>query len=142
MTIASFGALLIAWSLSPGASGSLHPRTDWPHPAEPHVISGVVRDASGSVVAGASVVLRASSGAERPAVSAADGTFSITVQSTEDMLLIVRAPGFSETRQTVRAATEPLRVNVVLLPATLSETVTVTAVRSEQRAGDVPASIT
>jgi iron complex outermembrane recepter protein len=143
MTSAPLVTALLVWSLSPAAPGPRHAPVSQSRAAPaPHVISGVVRDASGSVVAGASVVVRASSGAERPAVSAADGTFRVTVNSSEDMLLIVRAPGFAEARQTVRPASDQLRVDVVLVPATLSETVTVTAVRGEQRAGDVPASIT
>jgi outer membrane receptor protein involved in Fe transport len=143
MTIAILATALFAWSLSPAASDPPHARIDQsPAATDARVISGVVRDASGSVVAGASVLIRAASGAERPAVSGADGTFSVTVHSSEDVLLIVRAPGFSEVRQTVGPANDQQRVNVVLVPATLSETVTVTAVRSEQRAGDVPASIT
>jgi outer membrane receptor protein involved in Fe transport len=144
MTSQALATLLLAWSLGPGAPGWLHARADQSPSAatDTHVITGVVHDASGSVVAGASVVARGASGAERPAVSAADGSFSVTVNSSEDMLLIVRAPGFSEVRQTVRATSEQPRVEVVLTPATLSETVTVTAVRGEQRIGDVPASIT
>ncbi len=142
MTNATLATLLLACSLWPTAPGPLAVAAGQAPAADAHVINGVVRDASGSAVAGASVVVRAASGAERPAVSGADGAFSVTVHSTEDMLLIVRAPGFSEARQTVRPANDPTRVEVVLVPATLSETVTVTALRSEVRAGDVPASVT
>jgi outer membrane receptor protein involved in Fe transport len=143
MTRAALVTALFAWSLWPAAPDPLRARTDQsPAAADAQVISGVVRDASGSVVAGASVIVRAASGAERPAVSAADGTFSVTVPSSEDMLLIVRAPGFSEVRQTLRPANDQQRVEIVMVPAMLSETVTVTAVRSEQRTRDVPASIT
>jgi outer membrane receptor protein involved in Fe transport len=144
MTSQALATLLLAWSLGPGAPDWLPVRADQSRSAaaNTHVITGVVHDASGSVVPGASVVVRAESGAERPAVSAADGSFSVTVNSSEDMLLIVRAPGFSEARQTVRATSEQSRVEIVLIPATLSETVTVHAVRGEQRIGDVPASIT
>ena len=142
MTSAALAALF-AWSLWPSTSDPRHAPIEQSHAVtDARVISGVVHDASGSVIAGASVVVRAPSGVERPAVSGADGTFSVTVHSSEDMLLIVRAPGFSEVRQTVRQGNDQQRVNVVLVPATLTETVTVTAVRSEQRAGDVPASIT
>src|SRR5438067_8667141 len=143
MISAALTTVLLTCSLWPAARGPLHGLIDQSHAAaDAHVISGTVRDASGSVVAGASVVVRATSGAERGAVSGADGNFRVTVHSTEDMLLIVRAAGFSEARQTVHPADEQVRVEVVLVPATLSETLTVTAVRGEQRAGDVPASIT
>jgi outer membrane receptor protein involved in Fe transport len=142
MTSAALATALFAWSLS-ATSNRPDARIDQSSvAADAHVITGVVHDATGSVVPGASVVVRAASGAERPAISASDGTFSVTVHSADDVLLIVRAPGFSEVRQTVRPANDQQRVEVVLVPSTLSETVTVTAVRSEQRAGDVPASIT
>ena len=57
------------------------------------------------------------------------------------MLLIVRAPSFGEVRQTVAADAARLELDIVLQPATLSETVTVTASRTEQRLRDVPASV-
>src|SRR5207253_4547046 len=95
MTSAALAALF-AWSLWPSTSDPRHAPIEQSHAVtDARVISGVVHDASGSVIAGASVVVRAPSGVERPAVSGADGTFSVTVHSSEDMLLIVRAPGFS-----------------------------------------------
>ena len=55
------------------------------------------------------------------------------------MTVIVRAGGFAEETQQV---TDPSRaVDVTLEPATLLETVTVTPTRTEQRLGDVPASV-
>ena len=105
MISAALTTVLLTCSLWPAARGPLHGLIDQSHAAaDAHVISGTVRDASGSVVAGASVVVRATSGAERGAVSGADGNFRVTVHSTEDMLLIVRAAGFSEARQTVHPA--------------------------------------
>ena len=102
-------------------------------------VNGTVRDASGQAVAGAVVVLRPASGPERQTATAADGHF--TIASPGGLaVLVVRAGGFAESRQTLgSAATGP--VDVVLAPAGVSETVTVTATRGEQRTGDLPASV-
>src|SRR5512134_1572857 len=103
-------------------------------------LAGIVRDASGRVVPGAAVVVRADSGAEQRTVTAADGRFSLTLPSPGPVTLVVSAAGFSETRQTIAAGAMEA-VSVVLQPASLAETVTVTASRMEQRLRDVPASV-
>jgi len=102
-------------------------------------VSGMVRDVSGQAIAGAVVVLRPASGAERQTATAADGHFTIAFPGGA-AVLVVRAGGFAESRQTLSSAT-PGRVDVVLEPAGVSETVTVTATRGEQRTGDLPASV-
>ena len=104
------------------------------------VLTGTVRDGSGRVVPGASVILRLASGVERQVTTAPDGGFSITRPNGGEVVLIVRAGGFAESRQTLAADTAPA-IEVVLAPASVSETVTVTATRNEQRTGDLPASI-
>src|SRR5215217_4847359 len=102
-------------------------------------IAGTVRDSSGRAVAGAVVVLRPESGAERQTATAADGRFTLPSVSGA-AVLVVRAGGFAEARQTLASGSSgPLEV--VLAPAGVSETVTVTATRGEQRTGDLPASI-
>jgi iron complex outermembrane recepter protein len=107
-------------------------------PGRADQVSGTVRDTSGAAVARAVVVTRTASGAEQQTVSSPDGGFTIPVDGNE-ALLIVRADGFAEHRQPLRSGGQPL--NIVLAPATLSETVTVTAARAEQRARDVAASV-
>ena len=102
-------------------------------------VSGTVRDASGRAVAGAVVLLRPAAGPERQTASAADGRFALASPGGA-AVLIVRAGGFAESRQTLGAAAQG-PVDVVLAPAGVSETVTVTATRGEQRTGDLPASI-
>ncbi|MEO7270657.1 MAG: TonB-dependent receptor [Vicinamibacterales bacterium] len=102
-------------------------------------VEGTVRDSSGRAVAGAVVVLRPASGAERQTSSAADGHFTLAAAGGPAVLL-VRAGGFAESRQTLAAAS-PVPLEIVLAPAGVSETVTVTATRGEQRTGDLPASI-
>ena len=104
-------------------------------------ISGVVRDSSGQVVPGATVIARFVNGSEQQTVSGPDGRFSLAIAAPGDVVLVVRAQSFSELKRTLApgATTE---VTVVLSPASLSETVTVTASRMEQRLRDVPASVT
>ena len=102
-------------------------------------VTGVVRDSTGGAVSGAVIVARAGS-REYQAVTGPTGEFSLEVPASGEALLIVRAGGFAENRQQVSAsATGALAI--VLAPAGLLETVVVTATRSEQRMGDVPASV-
>jgi outer membrane receptor protein involved in Fe transport len=102
-------------------------------------VSGVVKDASGAVVPGASIVVRTSEG-ERVAVSGADGRFTVETPAAGSVTLIVRAPGFAE-KQQVATAADGASVTVVLDPAGLREDVTVTATRTEQRLANVAASV-
>ncbi len=91
-------------------------------------LSGTVHDPSGAVVSGATVMAQGASGVEQQAATGADGTFSLEVPSGP-VLLIVRAGGFAEERRQLDVR-DGLTVDVVLKPATLLETVTVTASRS------------
>ena len=101
-------------------------------------VSGVVKDASGAVVTGASVIVRPASGPEQRTVTGPDGRFSVETSGT-DLTVIVRAGGFAEKSEHVGAA--PASLDIVLSPATVAETVTVTPTRTELVSGDVPASI-
>ncbi|HMF97612.1 MAG TPA: TonB-dependent receptor [Vicinamibacterales bacterium] len=102
-------------------------------------ISGVVHDSSGGTVSGAAVTVRAMSGAEKQVTTGPDGRFTIDAPETGDVTLVVRADGFAEKSEQVPAA-HTGELDVVLSPATLLETVTVTPTRTEQRLGDTPAS--
>jgi outer membrane receptor protein involved in Fe transport len=104
-------------------------------------ISGVVRDSSGQVVVGATVVARFADGSEQQGVSGPDGRFSLAISAPGDIVLIVRATSFSEVRRTLTPGATA-EVTVVLSAPSLSETVTVTASRMEQQLRDVPASVT
>src|SRR5215471_19001839 len=99
-------------------------------------LSGVVKDTSGAVVPGASIVARTSEG-ERAAVSGTDGQF--TVEAPGTVTLVVRAPGFAEKQQTVEPNANA--ITVTLEPSSLREDITVTAARTEQRLADVSASV-
>src|SRR5882672_1987316 len=101
-------------------------------------VTGVVQDQSGAVVPGASVIARTSDG-ERWAVTGADGKFTIESSASGEITLVVLAPGFAQKEQTTSGTAGT--VTVVLAPAGLREDVTVTASRTEQRLGNVPASV-
>jgi outer membrane receptor protein involved in Fe transport len=89
------------------------------------VIAGIVIDASGAPVPGASVTVEANGKQERTAETGADGRFSI--EGVPDGTLRVRANGFAEAVTLLSAGTPPVRV--VLHPRPLLESVTVTASR-------------
>jgi len=101
-------------------------------------ITGVVRDTSGGAVPGASVTIQTSGGAGQQTVTGPDGRFTIDKAPDGQATLVVRAGGFAEKRQPITAANE---IEVVLSPAAILEEVTVTPARTEQRLGDVPASV-
>ena len=103
-------------------------------------VTGVVRDTAGGVVVGASVIAR-TAGGDSQAVTGVDGRFTITVSQPGDIVVIVRAAGFAEGRQTIGSGAARQDLSVVLKPATVLETVTVTPTRGEQRLGDTAASI-
>lgn len=100
-------------------------------------VSGVVRDPSGGVVAGATVTLRTSTGVEEQTVTGPDGRFSFD-EVTAAETIVVRAGGFGPVEQPL---TREREIEIVLRPASLLETVTVTPTRSEQLLGSTPASI-
>lgn len=104
--------------------------------AEP-ALTGVVRDTSGGTVSGASVTVQTSTGEQRT-VTGPDGRFSIETAPAGPATLVVRAGGFAEARQ---ALGEGRDIEIVLAPAAVFENVTVTPTRTEQRLGDVPASV-
>ena len=103
-------------------------------------ISGTVHDPAGAVVVGASVTMRAGVNPDAHTVTGPDGRFTFSQAPQYAIVLVVRAPGFAEWRRDV-AAGASLPIDVVLVPAGLLETVTVTPARGEMRLGDVPASM-
>ena len=102
-------------------------------------VSGVVRDASGGVVSGAAVIVRSASGEEQRATTGPDGRFTVDTPETGDVTVVVRAGGFAE--KTQKASASGGVIDVTVETPTLLETVTVTPTRTEQRLGDVPASV-
>ena len=61
--------------------------------------------------------------------------------SAGDIVVIVRAAGFAEERQSIGSGAARRDLAMVLTPATVLETITVTPTRGEQRMGDTPASV-
>jgi outer membrane receptor protein involved in Fe transport len=102
-------------------------------------ISGVVHDSTGGVVSGARVIVRAASGPEQRVTTGPDGRFAVETSATGEVTVIVRAGGFAEKTERVSEGSRSL--DIVLTPAMLFETVTVTPTRTEQRLGDTPASV-
>ncbi len=90
-------------------------------------VSGTVHDASGAVVAGASVVVRTPAGQEEQTLAGADGRFALEAPDGP-LTIIVRAGGFAEKQERVQG-NGARELDIVLAPATLLEAVTVTASR-------------
>src|SRR5688572_13633909 len=101
-------------------------------------VTGVVRDESGGVVSGAVVILQSAGGVEQHAVTSPEGRFELSRGVPAGSTLVVRAGGFAEKSQPVSSAGA---LEIVLQPATRLESVTVTPTRTEQRLGDVAASV-
>ena len=101
-------------------------------------VTGVVKDSSGGAVSGAAVLIQTSAGVQQQTVTGPDGRFSFETAPTGPATLVVRAGGFGEEKRPISGSGE---VEVVLSPAALLETVVVTATRTEERLGNIPASI-
>jgi outer membrane receptor protein involved in Fe transport len=109
-----------------------------PPVAQSAPLIGVVRDSSGGAIAGAVLIARTSAGNEQRTLTGPDGRFSIALPPPFD--LTVLAGGFAEHKRSIAVGgRDP--IEIVLRPAVLREVVTVTPTRSEQRSGDVPASV-
>ena len=105
------------------------------------MVSGVVHDSLGGAVANASVIVRPlAGGPERQATTGSDGRFSIDVPDG-DVTLIVRAGGFAEKTERLGSGDRARDLDIVVEPAAVLETVTVTPTRSAQKVADIPASV-
>lgn len=100
----------------------------------PQELRGVIVDLTGAAVAGAEVWADGVNG-----VSDASGRFAITI-SGGTVTLRVRAIGFGDEERRLAPPFSPLRI--VLSPAGLSETLTVTAGRSPSRLADTASAAT
>ena len=104
-------------------------------------ITGIVRDATGVGVAGATVtVTNRTTKDSRTATTGPDGSYSIAV-APGSFTVSAALPGFRAATQIVDVASgEPKQVNFAL-ETTLSEEITVTATKREQTLLDVPFSV-
>src|SRR3954471_8129702 len=101
------------------------------------VLSGTVKDEAGGVVAGGAVIIRSGTGVVRQTVTGPEGRFSVEPPAGSTTL-VIRAGGFAEA---ILPISGPANLEVVLKPASVLDSVTVTPVRTEQRLADVAASI-
>jgi outer membrane receptor protein involved in Fe transport len=104
-------------------------------------IEGVVRDATGAVIAGGEVTLR--SGAFTAVrTTNGNGEFVFDAIASETGSLIVRAPGFAPLEREWRLPDNGVvHLEIALAPESVSERINVTATRTETRMGDTPASL-
>ena len=100
-------------------------------------ITGVVKDSAGGAIVGAAVVVQSSAGEEQT-YTGPDGRFAIDAAPQGTATIIVRAAGFAEKKETLSGSHD---IEVVLAPAEVLENVTVTPGRTEQKLGDVAASV-
>jgi len=99
-------------------------------------LTGVVKDPNGQVVVGATVIVRSPSGGEQRTVTDGEGRFTLDSPPASGQV-VVRADGFADTQQAIGAG--PLEFT--LAPASVLESVVVTATRTERRLGTIPASV-
>jgi hypothetical protein len=104
-------------------------------------VVGVVRDAAGAPVAGASVEPRGKERALPPLVTGGDGSFAFDPLGESGGTLTVRAPGFASASRPWSAA-DAGGLAIVLDRQGPTEAVTVTASRGEARLGDTAARVT
>ena len=101
-------------------------------------ISGTVRDVTGAVVAGATVVVRQPPNEDIRTTTDPRGAFTVP-RHAADVVLTISAPGFVTVTRPLGAA-DALALEIVLAPA-LDATVTVTAGRIEQKLGEVASTV-
>lgn len=101
--------------------------------AAPNVVAGVVRDATGGVVQGATVIVRAEGGGfDTVSNTGNTGAFRVTGLAEGTYLVTIVAPGFGPAELTI-AVPMDRRHDVVLLPAAVVEEVrVVSASRQEE----------
>jgi outer membrane receptor protein involved in Fe transport len=105
-------------------------------------IEGIVQDQTGAPIARAEVTLTKESVVIAKVTTDSDGHFQIDAATTQDATLTIHAQGFAQFEGKLSAIqTNLLGLEIALVPAPLSEQVTVTATRTGTRLGDTAASI-
>jgi len=110
-------------------------------PALAGTVTGLVSDATGSVLPGAKVVLRdLATGREIVAETGPDGRYHIETPTAGAYLIIVTRPGFSEVARTVVLTTPDQRIELPLQLAigAMQTEISVTASRSERETRRIP----
>ncbi len=98
-------------------------------------LTGTVSDSNGQAVAGATVIVRSPSGGEQRTVTDDEGRFSLDTPPASGTI-IVKAAGFADQQRPLGGDT-----TFALEPASVLESVVVTATRTERRLGTIPASV-
>src|SRR5438477_12212888 len=103
-------------------------------------VEGTIRDATGAVIADASVVLN--SGSYQVATTTdASGHFLFSAVPSSSGTLEIRREGFSPVRQSWNGGPGTgVRLEILLQPASASEEVTVSPARAEVRLSETPGS--
>lgn len=105
-------------------------------------LEGLVVDQSGAPVASASVLIKSSGKAANRATTDDAGRFGFDGAFAADATVEVEAQGFARFERKLSEALNPAgQLKVMLLPEPLSETVTITATRTETRLSDVAGSL-
>jgi iron complex outermembrane receptor protein len=104
-------------------------------------ITGVVRDATGLGIAGATVTATNRTSKEtKTATTGADGSYTISI-AQGSCFVAAAFPGFRSGTQTVEVTSGDLKPVDFTLETTLTEEITVTATKREQTLLDVPFSV-
>ena len=98
-------------------------------------LSGAVTDSNGQAIVGATVIVRAPSGGEQRTVTDGEGRFTLDTPPASGTI-IVKAAGFADAQRALGGDTA-----FTLEPASVLESVVVTATRTERRLGTIPASV-
>src|SRR5687767_10575026 len=101
-------------------------------------VTGVVKDPTGAVVPGATVILRSPSGAEQQTQTDQDGRFTFDREPEGRVTVVVKAGGFDEAQQSLSGTQN---VEIVLAQQKCGETIVVTPTRGAERLGDLPVSL-
>jgi outer membrane receptor protein involved in Fe transport len=105
-------------------------------------VAGVVVDKTGAPVAGAKVSIRTSEGTTSHAITGDDGKFAFDESDVTKATILVEASGFAPFERRLVEIEGPLsRLRIVLMPAPVTEAVTVTATRTQTRLNDVAGSM-
>lgn len=98
-------------------------------------LTGAVADSNGQAIVGATVIVRAPSGGEQRTVTDGEGRFTLDTPPASGTI-IVKAAGFADAQRALGGDT-----SFTLAPASVLESVVVTATRTERRLGTIPASV-
>lgn len=105
-------------------------------------LEGVVIDQSGAPIAGARVSMRMRAGSASEITTDDEGKFRLGQTGAIEAIIHVKADGFASREVKIKEALDASgQLRIVLLPAPLSEAVTVTATRTETRLNDVAGSL-